>query len=211
MIIFLNGPFGVGKTTTARLLAERIPGAVVYDPEQIGFVLRILRPVYRVADYQDLRLWRRLAIWGAWLQRRVRRRHLIVPMAVLRADYFAELAAGFRAADPDVRCIRLTATEETLRHRILQSNDRGAAGWRLAHTASGLAAVADPTFGVAVPTDQRTPTEVADAVCLLLRHAAGRCDGRFRATQPRHMQDARGCRYNLGWPNPASSIEARRR
>ena len=29
MIIFLNGPFGVGKTTTARLLAGRIPNAVV--------------------------------------------------------------------------------------------------------------------------------------------------------------------------------------
>ena len=127
--------------------------------------------MYRVADYQDRWLWRRLAIWGAWLQRRVRRRHLVVPMAVLRADYLAELSTGFRTADPDVRCIRLTATEQTLRHRILQSSDRGAAAWRLAHIAAGLAAAADPAFGVAVPTDARTPAEVADAAYALLRRA----------------------------------------
>jgi hypothetical protein len=170
MIVLLNGPFGVGKTTTAGLLARRIPRAVVYDPEKIGFVFRrAVRPVYRVADYQDLRLWRRLTIWGGWLLRRGLRRQLIVPMAVLRADYFSELTAGLRKADPDLRCVRLTVREEPLRRRILARRDRGAAAWRLARMASGLVLAADDTFGVAVSTDNRTTAEVADAVCVLLR------------------------------------------
>ena len=29
MIVFVNGPFGVGKTTVARLLAEKIPHAML--------------------------------------------------------------------------------------------------------------------------------------------------------------------------------------
>ena len=36
MIILINGPFGIGKTTTARLLVRRLPGAVVYNPEHTG-------------------------------------------------------------------------------------------------------------------------------------------------------------------------------
>ena len=179
MIVLLNGPFGVGKSTTARLLAARLPGAVVYDPEWIGFVLRRL-PLYRAADYQDLRLWRRLAVWGAWLARRALRRHLIVPLAVLRRDAIAELTAGFRRADPDARCLRLAASAETLRDRILTSGDRVARRWRLAHMAAGLAA-ADPAFGLEISTEGRTPAEVAEAIARLLRrdraiHRPWACD-----------------------------------
>jgi hypothetical protein len=114
MIIVINGPFGVGKSVTAHLLVERLPGAIVYDPELIGFVLRrIGRPVIKVADYQDLTVWRGLTILGAWALRRMRRT-LVVPMAVWRRDYFAQFITGLRRADPDVCSFRLTATQETL-------------------------------------------------------------------------------------------------
>src|SRR5690348_7546872 len=44
MVIWINGAFGVGKTTVARALHERWPDAVVFDPEQLGFVLRRIVP-----------------------------------------------------------------------------------------------------------------------------------------------------------------------
>jgi len=40
MIVFLNGPFGVGKSTTARILTTLLPHAVHYNPEHIGAGLR---------------------------------------------------------------------------------------------------------------------------------------------------------------------------
>jgi predicted kinase len=40
MVILINGSFGVGKTTVARLLRDALPGSVIYDPEWAGFVLR---------------------------------------------------------------------------------------------------------------------------------------------------------------------------
>jgi predicted kinase len=168
MIIVINGPFGVGKSVTAHLLAERLPGAIVYDPELIGFVLRrIGRPVIKVADYQDLAVWRGLTTLGGWALRRTRRT-LVVPMAVWRRDYFAQFIAGLRRADPDVCSFRLTATEETLRRRILASTDKAARPWRLDHLTTGLAAAADPTFGTEVSTEGRTPAEVVAAVLQLL-------------------------------------------
>jgi hypothetical protein len=167
MILLLNGPFGVGKTTTADLLARRLHGAAVYDPEVIGFVLRrMLRPVHRVADYQDLWLWRRATVWGAWVRRR--RRHLIVPMALWRSDYFAETTGGLRRIDARLICVRLTASESTLRQRIESSSDTGAGRWRLDHVASGLQAATDPAFGIEVSTEGRTAAEVAEAIIRLL-------------------------------------------
>ena len=32
MIILLNGPFGIGKTTTAKILNEKIENSIIYDP-----------------------------------------------------------------------------------------------------------------------------------------------------------------------------------
>lgn len=170
MIVLVNGPFGVGKSTAARLLARRLPGAAVYDPEVIGFVLRrIGRPLIGETDYQDLVLWRRLTAWGAWLLRR-NRRTLVVPMALVRRDRFAAVAGGLRRADPDLRCFYLTAGEETLRRRIIASPDEAARRWRLEHLLGGPAA-ADLALGVAVPTDGRAPGEVVETLLALL--AAG--------------------------------------
>lgn len=42
MIIMINGAFGVGKTTVASNLVQSIPNSMLYDPEEIGYMLRII-------------------------------------------------------------------------------------------------------------------------------------------------------------------------
>ena len=64
--MFLNGAFGIGKTTVARALVKRLPRAVLFDPEPIGVLLQRFR---RVDDFQDLRAWRRLTIFGIRIAR----------------------------------------------------------------------------------------------------------------------------------------------
>lgn len=39
VIIWLNGGFAAGKTTLAGELHQRLPDAVVYDPEDVGVML----------------------------------------------------------------------------------------------------------------------------------------------------------------------------
>ena len=39
MIVIINGSFGVGKTTVARLLRSALSGSVIYDPEWAGSAL----------------------------------------------------------------------------------------------------------------------------------------------------------------------------
>ena len=61
VIIWINGLFGVGKSATAELLAESVPGSWLVNPEEIGFGL----PEWSAGpgsdtDFQDLPLWRAL-------------------------------------------------------------------------------------------------------------------------------------------------------
>jgi hypothetical protein len=44
MIVWLNGTFGAGKTTTARELVTRLPDARVFGAEHVGFLLRQVHP-----------------------------------------------------------------------------------------------------------------------------------------------------------------------
>ncbi|GAA5154031.1 hypothetical protein GCM10023321_25230 [Pseudonocardia eucalypti] len=40
MLMWINGPFGGGKTQTACELHRRLPGSLVCDPEEVGYGLR---------------------------------------------------------------------------------------------------------------------------------------------------------------------------
>ena len=59
MVIWLNGAFGSGKTQTAFELNRRIDNSFVYDPENVGFMIRNNQPKsLHKPDFQDEMLWR---------------------------------------------------------------------------------------------------------------------------------------------------------
>jgi len=151
MIVWINGPFGVGKTT----LAAQVRGATVYNPEFIGGVLQRLT---RAPDFQDLPAWRSAVVRGI-----ARRRGLVVvPMTVLDPDHLTQLLDGLRARGREVRHVTLHASHEELLRRIeSDAADPGARGWRLAQlvryeeAAAGLA-----ERGPVIDTTGLTPAEV---------------------------------------------------
>ena len=53
MIIWLNGAFGAGKTTTATELASLMPGARICDPEIVGYLLMEYLKDRDLRDFQD--------------------------------------------------------------------------------------------------------------------------------------------------------------
>ncbi|WP_042390668.1 NUDIX hydrolase [Streptacidiphilus melanogenes] len=175
MIVWLNGAFGVGKTTTVRELQQLIPGSRVFDPEDIGTLLRdrLLRPGSPArpdgsADYQDLVAWRRLvpdalAALHAELGEDVL---LIVPMALHRQDYRDEMFGALASRCIDVHHVVLHAEETVLRKRIEHDGaEPGARERRLAHLDVYTAALPwlrdDAAF---VDTAELTPRQAAEQV-----------------------------------------------
>jgi predicted kinase len=170
VLIWLNGPFGVGKTSAAEALVRRLPAALLYDPELVGTMLRrMIGDVDPVSDFQDLAAWRGLVPETARLLRDSYRCTLVMPMTVWRRDYFDELAAALRTVDSELRCFRLTATERVLRARIIgRPTSEGPHDWCLAHLRTGLDLMRDTAFGEEVVTDGRSPDQIAEAILVAI-------------------------------------------
>lgn len=183
MIIFLNGPFSVGKTSVARVLVEQVPGALLYDPELVGSFLRyhILAGIEQPDDFQDIPFWLTLTLDLAGMLVSTYRQPLVIPMSLWRLDRAEQMRLGLAAIDPEVVWLQLTASRKTLTERILARDDvpDGDRSWWFDHLESGLAMAFDSGFGMPVPTDCRSPEEVAESILELAEVAkTARCDSR---------------------------------
>ncbi|MEH8765283.1 tunicamycin resistance protein [Klebsiella pneumoniae] len=146
MIIWINGPFGAGKTTLAERLRDRRPKSLIFDPEEIGFVVKETVPIPASGDYQDLPLWRGLTI-APWSARFAELLAIIILMTLVHPDYLTEILDGLRQIDDQLLHIFLMLNEDLLRHRISNQTmhpdpNRNAEirEWRLANVARCLAA-----------------------------------------------------------------------
>jgi len=121
VIVWINGAFGAGKTTTARELIELIPNSTLFDPEVIGAALTHLLPpkhLAEVGDFQDLPIWRRLVIDTAAAMLAELGGTLVIPMTLLRQEYRDEIFGGLAARRIPVRHVLLAPAETILRERI---------------------------------------------------------------------------------------------
>ena len=67
---------------------QRLPSAVLFDPEPFGTALRhTIANVETAADFQDLRGWPALVVETARILREAYAETLIVPLTVLKPDY----------------------------------------------------------------------------------------------------------------------------
>ncbi|MFD0204939.1 trypsin-like serine peptidase, partial [Saccharothrix carnea] len=103
MLLWINGPFGGGKTQTAHELLRRLPGSFVSDPEHVGFALHRMTPRALRGDFQDLASWRQGVVE---VLDRAASGHdgvIVVPMTVVEPAYFREVVGGLRDRGHDVR------------------------------------------------------------------------------------------------------------
>ncbi|WP_088288739.1 AAA family ATPase [Kineosporia sp. A_224] len=120
MLVWINGPFGVGKTQTAFELHRRLPGSVVCDPEEIGYGLhRVLPPALR-SDFQDLRAWRDGVVETLDLALTRHDGVVLAPMTVTEPTYFAQTVGRLRDLGHDVRHFSLLARREVILDRLTE-------------------------------------------------------------------------------------------
>jgi hypothetical protein len=118
MLVWINGPFGGGKTATAYELARRLPGSVVCDPEHVGFGLHRALPRELRGDFQDLRAWRDGVVEVLDLAAARHPGTVIVPMTVVEPAYFEQTVGRLRERGHDVRHFALLAERPTVVRRL---------------------------------------------------------------------------------------------
>ena len=134
MIIWLNGTFGAGKTTTGMRLAGRLANARLFDPEEVGYLLMRTLEDHEFRDFQDLAPWRELVPVFTEKIARFTGQHLIAVQTVLREDYWQELTAGFERTSLDIFHVLLHVDSDVLAERIKADEvEAVACQWRLDH------------------------------------------------------------------------------
>lgn len=164
-VLWVNGPFGIGKSTVAERLA-RETGAPVFDPEQVGFLLREVVPQrHLTGDFQDLVLWRTTTVHVAVGLAGLASPFLVMPMTVYRKDYLDELTDALTAAGVDLVSVALLAREQALAQRIRDRDlDDASKDWCRRHAATSLDALRSRTDMVQVDTTATVPGAVLDRI-----------------------------------------------
>jgi predicted ABC-type ATPase len=163
VIVWLNGPFGVGKSTVAIGLKASLANATIVDPEQLGYLLRAWQPPeVSVADFQDLPVWRRLTREAVGGLVRDFGRPVIVPMTLLNASYFDEIVGGLRRDGFDVRHFCLVADRATVLDRVNERGDRGE--WFPSKFDEYEASFRDPRFATFIDANKASAHDLANSI-----------------------------------------------
>ena len=164
MIIWLNGPFGVGKTTLANLLHQEIPNSILYDPELLGdFFQENLPKAVCPEDFQDYPIWRQTTVQIIRDLATKTGQVIIVPMTVFKKEYCQEIIEQGLIEDMCVQHYILVAEKETILDRLnkrTQENNN----WALKHLDNCLQAFEDQIPGRKIETDSLTVDELAEIV-----------------------------------------------
>jgi hypothetical protein len=173
VIIWINGAFGAGKTTLAAELERRLPAAMPFDPEYVGYILTRWVPAADSGDFQDIPLWRKLVAEFAIGMFADYGRPLIVPMTLVNHGYREEIFGLTSQAGLPVLHVFLDVAAGELRRRIdaqvIHENDPAqdaqARAFRHRNVERCVQARAGlPDETLVVRGDQHTPAELADLV-----------------------------------------------
>ena len=165
-VVWLNGAFGVGKTTVARALASRLPDALILDPEDIGRMLRKIVPeALRTSDFQDIPSWRRLTVATIESLLRDQPGPLVVPMTVVDPVYFDETVGRLRRVGITVHHFTLVAGPKTIRRRVLwRLSAPWDTWWALRRVQHCTRALRSPLFATHVDTENRSVADIAASI-----------------------------------------------
>ena len=92
--MWINGSFGVGKSSTAEELVRRRPCSRHFDAEQVGYMLVANLRGVPLRDFQDIPAWRRLVPVVAREVAELTTESLVIVQSMLDRTYGHELSEG---------------------------------------------------------------------------------------------------------------------
>lgn len=165
MILWINGAFGSGKTTTAYELHRRLkPLSYVYDPENVGYFLRKNEPIWlQQPNFQDEPLWRKFNFEMLSYLAECFDGVIIVPMTVINPTYYQEIIGRLRKKGIRVDHYVLGASQTTLLKRLrrrLESKH----SWAAQQIPLCLKALQNPIFEHCLETDQLQTEDIIQLI-----------------------------------------------
>lgn len=126
MIVWINGAFGSGKSTTAELLHSKIKFSHIYDPEQVGYFLWDSFPteMKKKGDFQDIEIWRSINYQVIKHMHDNYNGILIIPMTIANIDYYNQIIGNLIEDGVEIYHFILNADKENIKHRLISRGER---------------------------------------------------------------------------------------
>jgi predicted kinase len=199
IVLWINGPCGVGKTATAFELNRRLPGSVVCDPEHVGYGMHRMLPPSLRRSWQDIPAWRQAVLELLRLTLGAQGGPVIVPATLVDSGHFQEVVGGLRDDGAEVHHFALLAEPATvvrrLRARSLGREPR-TQPWEVDVLDEWLEQLRRPMFAQHLDTDHASVAQVADVISRSAGLAiAPSTDGPVRAWLHRYTTTVRSIRW----------------
>lgn len=163
MIIWISGAYGVGKSTLAEALAERLEHSFIFDAEEVGNAVRGNYPDcpygYIFEDYP---------LWSEFCYRLLKdihdtfQKNILVPMTLVRGASYEKIIRTLSRDGIETHFIVLEASYESVHDRILaRGEEEGCWCMENIEMARGASAVLP---GIHIDTDGRNVEELAGIV-----------------------------------------------
>ena len=168
MVYWLNGAYGVGKTTVAKRLLPLLRNAHLFDPELVGDGIRDNYPEGLFCEtYEEYPIWLET---NYRLLKDLYERYdgdVVAPMTLLREASYTAVIQRLMGEGVPVKYIFLDCDEATLRHRLVDLGREKPDSWCVRHIPACLAAQAADTHAVHIDTVDRSPESIAREIAAL--------------------------------------------
>ncbi|MGP4106448.1 AAA family ATPase [Virgibacillus sp. L01] len=165
----INGAFGVGKTTISNELVKDVEGSMIFDPEEVGFMLRNVIPEdvkqleAKTGDFQDLLLWKELTVNVAESLITKCKVNLIVPMTIQKPEYLDYIINGFKGIDQQTYHFCLTASKGTIFERLRDWGEEDG-NWCFRQTDQCLKSFKENNFEEYIDTENVEVSNIIDII-----------------------------------------------
>src|SRR5690606_35212801 len=169
MIIMINGAVGSGKTSVAYMLQPMLEKSIIFDPEEIGCMLKRIIPDHvrlkeeQTGDYQDMELWGILTVKTAREMIERYNTDLIIPTTIYKPEIFEFIVKELKAIDPELYHFCLEASESTIYQRLKKRGDE-LNEWTYTQTLKCTEAFKHHRFEQFIQTDDKSPDDIVSVI-----------------------------------------------
>lgn len=168
MVIWISGAYGVGKSTLARALRDRMDDALLFDAEAIGNAVRDSYPDCPYGFvFEDYPLWASFCYSLIKDIHTVFHKNLLVPMTLVRQSSHANILEKLRQDGITTRLFILEASYQTIHDRILARGETEDC-WCMQNLEMARTGAAALPGGIHLQTDGKTAEELAAGVLRML-------------------------------------------
>lgn len=159
MIIWISGPYGVGKSTLAEAMADKMEKALIFDAEEVGNAVRENYPDCPYGYiFEDYPLWSEFCYMLLKDIHEKFQKDILVPMTLLREKSYS-IIEKLNRDGIKTHLVVLEASYQTVHDRILARGEEESC-WCMENIA--LAREGSATLpGIHLQTDNRTVAELA--------------------------------------------------